>query len=70
VLEALSLLGIQAEIGGYPGAEGALMSPSADSQGGSLAYVLCSAWSGGRQEIDRIDDRHGDDVFLGTKVEG
>ncbi len=31
-------------------------------------YVIYLAESGSRKEVDRIDDRHGNDVFLGTEV--
>ena len=40
------------------------------SPGSSLLdYVESIACSGGRQEVDRVDDRHGDDVFLRAKIE-
>lgn len=34
-----------------------------------LDYVEWIACSGGRQEVDRVDDRHGDNVILRAKIE-
>lgn len=36
-----------------------------------LILLLCQrwCWSGGGQEIDRIDDGHGHNAFLGAKIE-
>jgi len=36
--------------------------------GGFQEYVKSTCGSRRRQEIDRVDDRHGDDVFLGAEV--
>ena len=43
--------------------------PLSSSGSHLLNYVERIACSGGRQEVDRVDDRHGDDVILSAKIE-
>ncbi len=52
-----------------PAPAAVLKVPRSSPGGPRPDYVEWIAYSGGRQEVDRVDDRHGDDVILRAKIE-
>ena len=69
-LQAAWLLRCSRWARGIFGAVRRIMLPKTEQKWRRSRLCLIAAGLAGRQEVDRVNDRHGDDVFLGAEVEG